>query len=297
VRVVTLLPSATEIVAALGGAGHLVGISHECDYPGSVQRLPRVTTTPIDPSSPGAAIDAEVRRLSKAGRPVIAVDAGQIQELRPDLIITQGLCQVCAVSDGEVYRLAEAIDPAPRVLSLAARDLAGIWGDIRDVGTVLDLADEAEELVLGLQSRLRRLLKRIPLPPLRVLCIEWLEPLYLAGHWVPDLVAAAGGEDVGARAGSHSARREWGELSALRPDHVIVMLCGFGVERARSELDALDHSEALGLMGRVPTWILDGNQYTSRPGPRVVDGAERIGAVVAGVPAAEVERWRPAVRC
>jgi iron complex transport system substrate-binding protein len=297
VRVVTLLPAGTEIVAGLGGAGHLVGISHECDYPPSVQGLPRVTTTPIDPSSSGPAIDAEVRRLREAGRPVIAVDAAQIRKLRPDLIITQGRCEVCAVSDREVYRLAEAIHPAPRVLSLAARDLGGIWRDIHDVGTALDLANEAEELVLGLQSRLRRLRALAPSPSPRVLCIEWLEPLYLAGHWVPELVAAAGGEDVGASTGSHSARREWAELPALRPDHVIVMLCGFGTERARAELDGLDHPAALGLMGQVPTWILDGNQYTSRPGPRVVDGAERIRAVLTGVSAGEVHRWQPAVRC
>ena len=296
-RVVSLLPAGTEIVAALGGAGHLVGISHECDYPRSVQGLPRVTSTPIDPRSSGAAIDAEVRRLREAGRPVIALDAGQIRKLRPDLIITQGLCEVCAVSDGEVYRLAEAIHPAPRVLALVARDLGGIWRDIHDVGTALDLADEAVELVLGLQSRLRRLRTIAVTTSPRVLCIEWLEPLYLAGHWVPELVAAAGGQDVGARAGSHSARREWAELPALRPDHVVVMLCGLGIERARAELDALDQPEALALMARVPTWILDGNQYTSRPGPRVVDGADRIRAALTGVPAGEVERWRPAVRC
>jgi iron complex transport system substrate-binding protein len=297
VRVVSLLPAGTEIVAALGGAGHLVGISHECDYPRSVQGLPRFTSTPIDPNSPGAAIDAEVRRLREAGRPVIAVDASQVRKLRPDLIITQGLCEVCAVADGEVNRLAETIHPTPRILSLAARDIAGIWSDIHDVGTALDLADEAEELVLGLQSRLRRLRPIAVSPSPRVLCIEWLEPLYLAGHWVPELVAAAGGEDVGARAGSHSARREWAELPALRPDYVIVMLCGLGTERARAELDALDHPEALALMGRVPTWILDGNQYTSRPGPRVLDGAERMRGVLTGVPTGEVERWRPAVHC
>jgi iron complex transport system substrate-binding protein len=297
VRVVSLLPAGTEIVAALGGAGHLVGISHECDYPRSVQGLPRFTSTPIDPNSPGAAIDAEVRRLREAGRPVIAVDAGQVRKLRPDLIITQGLCEVCAVADGEVNRLAETIHPTPRILSLAARDIAGIWSDIQDVGTALDLADEAEELVLGLQSRLRSLRPIAVSPSPRVLCIEWLEPLYLAGHWVPELVAAAGGEDVGARAGSHSARREWAELAALRPDHVIVMLCGLGTERARAELDALDHPEALALLRRVPTWILDGNQYTSRPGPRVVNGAEQMRAVLTGVPTGEVERWRPAVRC
>jgi iron complex transport system substrate-binding protein len=292
VRVVSLVPAGTEIVAALGGAGHLVGISHECDYPRSVQRLPRVTTTPVDQRSSGAAIDAEVRRLSAAGRPVIAVDAEQIAKLRPDIMITQGLCEVCAVSDGEVYRLAEAIDAAPRVVSLGGRDLAGIWRDIREVGTALDLPDEAEELVLGLQSRLRRLRSQAPSARPRVVCIEWIEPLYLAGHWVPDLVAAAGGQDVGALAGSHSARREWGDLPALRPEHVIVTLCGFGVDRARAELDALEHPEALALMARVPTSILDGNQYTSRPGPRVVDGAERMMAVWTAGLAKEVERWR-----
>lgn len=295
-RVVSLLPAGTEIVTALGGAGQLVGISHECDYPRAVQRLPRVSSTSINPASSGGAIDAAVRALRDAAQPVIAIDAGQIRKLHPDLIITQRLCEVCAVSDGEVYRLAEAIDPVPQVLSLAARDLAGIWRDIRDVGRALDLADEAEELILGLQSRLRRLRPGASPAP-RVLCIEWLDPLYLAGHWVPDLISAAGGVDVGARAGSHSARRRWNELPALRPDHVLVMLCGFGTERARAELDALDHTEALSLMSRVPTWILDGNQFTSRPGPRVVDGAERINAILRGVPAREVERWQPAVRC
>jgi iron complex transport system substrate-binding protein len=297
VRVITLLPAGTEIVAAIGGAGYLVGISHECDYPGAIRHLPRVTTTPIDQTSSGGAIDAEVRRLKQSGRPVIAVDSEQIRRLQPDLIITQGLCEVCAVSDGVVHRLAEAIDPLPRILSLSARDLAGIWGDIRDVGAALDLDEAAEELLVGLQARLREL----PTPALsraaRILCVEWLDPLYLAGHWVPDLVSAAGGEDVGARAGSHSRRREWCELPALQAHHVIVMLCGFGTERARAELDALDHPEAVALMSRIPTWILDGNQYTSRPGPRVVDGAERINALLCGLPAEGLERWEPAVRC
>jgi iron complex transport system substrate-binding protein len=293
VRVVTLLPAGTEIVAALGGAGHLVGISHECDYPRSVQRLPRVTITPIDATSSSAAIDGAVRRLKEAGRPVIAVDGDQIQKLRPDLIITQGLCEVCAVSEGEVYRLAEAIHPAPRVLSLAARDLRGIWRDIHDVGTALDLADEAEDVVLGLQNRLRRLRMLTPSLAPRVLCIEWLEPLYLAGHWVPELVAAAGGQDVGALPGSHSARRQWGELSALKPDHVVVMLCGFGAERARAELSALQEPEGLELLRKVPVSIIDGNAYTSRPGPRVVDGAQRIQWALTGRSSTGVQRWQP----
>jgi iron complex transport system substrate-binding protein len=294
VRVVTLLPAATEIVAAAGGAGYLVGISHECDYPPAVQQLPRVTLTPIDPAASGAVIDAQVRRLRDSGQPVIGIDAEQLQRLRPDLIITQELCEVCAVAEGEAHRLSSALHPAPTVLSLSARDLAGIWGDIRVVGAALGLEDEADELVVDLKSRMRRLSPVRPATRPRVLCVEWLDPLYLGGHWVPELVAAAGGDDIGAFPGSHSARREWGELSRLRPDHVLIMLCGFGIDRARTELDAMTNSEALDLLRQVPTWIIDGNQYTSRPGPRVVDGAARIQAAISGCVGEEVERWRPA---
>jgi iron complex transport system substrate-binding protein len=292
-RVITLLPAATEIVAALGGAGYLVGISHECDYPASVQGLPRVTATPVDIAASGAAIDAEVRRLRDAGQPVIGIAADLLRQLAPDLVITQGLCEVCAVAGGEVHRLTAAMHPAPQVLSLEARDLQGIWADVRRVGQALNLADEAEELVLGLQSRMRRLFSTPLAKAPRVLCIEWLDPLYLAGHWVPELVAAAGGQDVGARPGSHSARRQWRELSGLRPDHVVVMLCGFGIERARAELSSLQDSEALELLRQVPVSIIDGNAYTSRPGPRVVDGAQRIQWALAGRPSPAVQRWPP----
>jgi iron complex transport system substrate-binding protein len=292
-RVITLLPAATEIVAALGGAGYLVGISHECDYPASVQGLPRVTATPVNIAEPGAAIDAEVRRLRDAGQPVIGIAADLLRRLAPDLVITQGLCQVCAVADGEVHRLTTAMHPPPQMLSLEARDLPGIWADIRRVGQALELEDEAEELVLGLQSRMRRLLPASPVRAPRVLCIEWLDPLYLAGHWVPEQVAAAGGRDVGARPGSHSARRQWRELNGLRPEQVVVMLCGFGIERARAELSLLQDPEALRLLGKVPVSIIDGNAYTSRPGPRVVDGAQRIQWALAGRPSRDVERWQP----
>jgi iron complex transport system substrate-binding protein len=294
-RVVTLLPAATEIVAALGGAKHLVGISHECDYPRWVQHLPRVTATSVDVNAPGRVIDAEVRRLRSSGRPVIAIDADQLNTLAPDLIITQGLCEVCAVSDGEVHRFAAGLPGHPTVMSLAARDLAGIWSNIAEVGAALDLEDEAEELVLGLRTRLLRLRASTTARQARVLCIEWLDPPYLAGHWVPELVAAAGGKDIGAEPGSHSARRDWKDLKRLRPDHIVLMLCGLGVERSGAELDALEDPDALELMRRVPTWIIDGNAYTSRPGPRVVDGAARIRSALLEQPAGDVKLWQPAV--
>jgi iron complex transport system substrate-binding protein len=294
VRVVTLSPAATEIVAALGDLRVLVGISHECDYPQSVQHLPRVTTTPVDVQASSASIDAEVRRLHESGQPVIAVDSATLERLAPDLIITQNLCEVCAVVDGQVHRLASLLRPAPRLLSLQARDLQGIWRDIQAVGAALDLADEAEELVLGLHYQLKRLSSSRPPTPPRVLCIEWLEPLYLAGHWVPDLVAAAGGHDVGAQSGDHSARREWGELAQLRPDHIFIMLCGFGVERARTELHRLTDPVAIELLRSIPTWIIDGNAYTSRPGPRVIDGAGLIQAAITGRLAPQLRQWQPA---
>ena len=238
-RVVTLLPAATEIVAALGEAGSLVGISHECDYPAHVLGLPRVTATPIDPGASGSAIDAEVRRLHAAGKPVIGVDAEVLRRLAPELIVTQDLCEVCAVAEGEVYGLAAVMQPAPTLLTLSGRTVAGIMSDILAVAGALGRTAAGTDLVRGLEERLGRLRDRQVARRPRVVCVEWLEPLYLAGHWVPELVEAAGGTDVGAAPGGHSARRQWHELNELRPDLMVVMLCGFGLERSLAELSAL----------------------------------------------------------
>lgn len=277
-RVVSLLPAGTEIVAALGAAGWLVGISHECDYPPAVLELPRVTATPIDPGWPGGKIDQAVRELSRLGRPLVAVNADQIRRLAPDLIISQSLCEVCAVANGEVHRLVNVLSPAPRVVSLTAGDLAGIWQDIQALGDALDLRDEALELNLGLQSRVRRLarssLNSTAQP--RVLTIEWLDPPFTAGHWVPELIQIAGGRDAAAQPGQHSRQLTWEEAARLRPDVVVVMLCGFGVERSLKELEELADEAAIRLLGSLPVWVIDGNAYTSRAGPRVVDGASLI---------------------
>ena len=280
------------MVAALGGAGSLVGISHECDFPPSVQHLPRVTATPLDPALPSAAIDVEVRRLRDAGRAVIAVDRERMRWLGPDLVITQDLCEVCAVADGDVHRLAAAFERPPRILALTGRTLNGVLDDIAEVGRALDLDAEADELITGLRSRLARLRRRAPARPRRVLCVEWLEPLYLAGHWMPELVAAAGGLDVGAEPGAHSVIVSWADASALRPELIVVMLCGFGVARAQAELAALREPTALALLDSAPAWVLDGNAYTSRPGPRLIDGAERLHAAIHGEERRGLSRWR-----
>ena len=292
-RIVTLLPAATEIIAALGAEAELVGTSHECDWPPQHAGRPRLTTTPIDPEAPGGTIDAQVRRLTAAGRPVIAVDGHQLRQLAPDLIITQSLCDVCAVIDGEVHRLAAALDPAPRVLSLTAIDLTGIWADIRAVAAAIGREAAAKLLIAEHQARLAALDGTRSAPRPRVVCIEWLDPPYLAGHWVPELVAAAGGVDVGACAGSHSVVRPWPAIRVLRPDLILVILCGMNLDRARRELATVTDADALALLGEHPTWLLDGNAYTSRPGPRVIDGAERIQAALQGRTMAGLERWRP----
>lgn len=284
-RVVSLLPGATETIASLGAAHLLVGISHQCDYPPTITHLPRVTSSAIDPAADSAGIDAAVRQAREADRPVIAVDADALARLAPDLLVTQGLCDICAVADGRAISLAQALTRPPEVLSLDGRDLPGVLEDIERLGRALDLPEEADELVLGMRYRLGRLRTHAPQPAPRVLCVEWLDPLYLAGHWVPDLVAAAGGFDAGATAGEGSRRISSGHLAGLRFELVVVMLCGFGLERARREL----HASNLPDLG-VPTWILDGNAYTSRAGPRLPDGARRIQSAMLGTEIPGLER-------
>lgn len=283
-RVVSLVPAGTEIVAALGAGRALVGISHQCDWPPSVQHLPRVTATPLDPSLPSAEMDAAVRRLRESGRPVIAVDGETLRRLRPTLLLTQDLCAVCAVTGGGVAELAQVLAPPPDVLPLRARTLAGIMDDIGTVARALDAADEAAELVAGLRYRLGRLRARAPARAPRVACLEWLDPLFLAGHWVPELIEAAGGEDVGARPGDHSRTTTLDSVRALAPDVVLVAPCGFGLERGRQEYATFE--AGLRAAGTEPpsVWarvrFVDGNAYTSRPGPRVADGAERIAEAI-----------------
>jgi iron complex transport system substrate-binding protein len=286
-RVVSLCPAATEIVAALGAEDLLVGVSHECDYPPSIDGIQRVTWTPVDPGQTSREIDAAVRGARADGRPVIAVDGNQLERLRVDLILTQGLCEVCAVAEGETISLAGALSTQPRVVSLQGRDLMGVEADIHAVGAELDRRAEAATVIGGMRDRLHRLEQNAASTPARVACVEWLDPLYLAGHWVPELIAAAGGMDVGARPGDHSRVADAAELAALHPDLILVMLCGFSVERSLRELDTAPLPD-LG----VPVWVLDGNAYTSRPGPRLADGAERIQAAMRGQAMTGLTRWR-----
>lgn len=284
-RVLSLCPAATEIVTALGAGSSLVGISHECDYPHSVLHLPRVTSTPVDVSRPGPEIDAQVRQLTETGHPVIMVDAALVESLRPDLVITQTLCDVCAVGAGQVQPLTDRLPAGATILSLAGQTLAGVEDDIRRVAEALDLAAEADELIAGMHYRLQRITRSSDMSRPRVVCVEWLDPLYLAGHWVPELVAAAGALDLGSQAGEKSRRRAWAEVVAMRPDVVLVMLCGFGLPRAQQEWAAFARANpgTIALLGAVPVRFVDGNALTSRAGPRLVEGAERIATILTEV--------------
>jgi iron complex transport system substrate-binding protein len=281
VRIVSLLPAATEIVAALGALGRLVGVSHECDFPPQVRSLPRVTRSRIDPSLPSGAIDRAVAEARQNGVPTVDVDVELVAQLRPDVLIGQSLCEVCAIGEADLARVVTALIPIPWVVTLHAHTLTGVLEDIAKVGEVLELRDEAEELLAGLRYRLRRIGAHhaAPLRKPRVLVLEWVDPPYVAGHWVPELVALAGGTDVAGAPGEPSRRRSWAELTALEPDLVVVALCGFDVARARVELDAVGEDTARALLGR-PVEFVDGSAYTSRPGPRLIDAAEILSRLI-----------------
>jgi iron complex transport system substrate-binding protein len=282
VRVVSLLPAATEIVAALGAGDWLVGVSHECDYPPAVQALPRVTRSTLDPALSSGEIDRQMAAAQAAGTSPITIDTALLRRLAPDVILGQSVCGVCAVGENALAQALGQLDAHPTVVTLHAHDLEGVLGDIQRVGDALDLASEAEELVLGMRYRFHTVSNRAPRTAHpRVLVLEWLDPPYVAGHWVPELVAIAGGADVGNRPSVRSVARPWPELRALAPERVVIALCGFDVARARREAGAVTDTDGRALVQDDAAFI-DGNAYTSRPGPRLADAAELLARLMAG---------------
>jgi iron complex transport system substrate-binding protein len=283
-RVVSLLPAATEIVAALGALPSLVGITHECDFPSEVSRLPRLTTSAVDAHDTSAAIDAAVRALAERGAPVFALDADELRRLAPTLILTQSLCEVCAISAGTVCALAEVVTPAPRVLQLSGTTLDGVWDDIAAVGAALGRDAAAADLLAAVSARLRAVhetLKAARAPRPRVAVIEWLDPLFFAGHWTPELVRRAGGIDVLASAGAHSATITVDQVRDAQPELLLFAPCGFDADRAEREARALLATDVWRWARGRPAWALDGNALTSRPGPRLADAVEVMAAIAA----------------
>jgi iron complex transport system substrate-binding protein len=265
------------MVAALGAFDELVAVSHECDYPPAVLDLPSVTSSPVDASASSLEIDLSVRAALERGEPVTGVDGSALRAANPDVILTQSLCEVCAVDGDEVKRLADSLPDHVSVLSLGGVDVAGVLADIRAVGSAIGRDAEADNLATDLTQKYEAISEStVGAQRPRVVCIEWLDPVFLAGHWVPELVAAAGGQDVGAQPGEHSRQVDWAHVASLEPDVMLVMPCGFDVERTKAELALLENETARRLLSETPHRILDGNAYTSRPGPRIVEAVQRI---------------------
>ena len=296
-RIVSLLSSSTEIVAALGCLEWLVGRSHECDFPTEVLGLPVCSKPRVDPSASSRDIDSQVKALLADQISIYEVNGPLLAALRPDVILTQTLCEVCAVSDKDVLTaLGPKLLPGTRLVSLKPQCLAETWDDIQTVADSLGVPSRGAEVVARLRSRMEALRQRVAhVPRPRVACIEWLAPLMAAGNWVPELVEAAGGESVIGEAGKHSPWLTWEELGAADPDLLVLMPCGFDLERTCQEAAAVMTDPRWGELravqgGRV--YAVDGNQYFNRPGPRLVDSAEMLAEIFHSPQARAGAGWR-----
>ena len=281
-RIISMLPAATEIAYALGLGDQVVGVSHECDYPPDAARKPRVTRSPFDSHALSSAeIDRAVSESSSEHHELYHVDADRVRDLAPDLVLTQGLCEVCAVS---VRSVRAALPDGPRVLSLEAANLGEMLADVRRVAEAAGVPERGEAVVASLEARLGAVRERAEgLPRRRVVSLEWLDPPFSAGHWVPEMLALAGGEDQLCAPGERSRRLDWREVVEARPEVLLLMPCGFGPERSIAELPQLERLPGWGDLPAVRSgevWALDGNAYFSRPGPRLVDGVELCAQVL-----------------
>lgn len=277
-RVVSLIPSATEIVAALGLTNCLVGRSHECDYPIDVQQLPICTAPNLDPQGTSREIHNRVEDLLQAALSLYRIHLDTLEQLQPTHIITQAQCEVCAVSLSEVeVAVTQLTQGTPQVISLQPRVLDDIWHDIRQVAESLGV--ESTSTISGLQTRLDTCRQQMYSHRPRVACIEWTDPLMAAGNWVPELVEIAGGENLLGQVGQHSPWLSWDELIAADPDIIVLMPCGFDLEQTRAAAQDLSQHPQWPNLRAVQArqvFLTDGNQYFNRPGPRLVDSAELL---------------------
>jgi iron complex transport system substrate-binding protein len=278
-RIVSLVPSATEMLFALGLGDEVIAVTHECDHPPEALALPRVTRDKLPPGLSAVEIDAAVKQRTLAGESIYELDTELLHRLEPDLIVTQGLCQVCAVSVDEVRELAESIDSQPLVIALDPRTVGEVLGDARTIAQATDAKDAAVDLIRESASRIDRvrLATRTARRP-RVVALEWLDPPYTAGHWTPQLIDYAGGEDVLGFAGEPSAEQTWERVAAAAPEVVLVMPCGLHAEIAQREAEM--HRDRLAALGAGEIVALDAAAYFSRPGPRIVEGLELLAHVL-----------------
>ncbi|HLY37889.1 MAG TPA: cobalamin-binding protein [Candidatus Binatia bacterium] len=284
-RVVSLLPAATEIVAALGRVADLVAVSHECDHPAEVARLPRATRCEIHGNALASdAIDRWVTDTLAATGTLYTMDEALVRRLRPDVILTQRLCDVCAVGYDTVTSFAATLPGLPRVVNLEPATLADVLGDVRRVGAALDADDDAVRLVAALEARIAAVRERaVGAPRQRCVVLEWLLPPFRSGHWTPELVAVAGGEEPLGRAGEDAARVGWDDVVAAAPDVLVLACCGFDVARTIADvarLRAVPEWRRLPAVRDGEVYVVDGSAYFSRPGPRTVDSLEMLAAIL-----------------
>jgi iron complex transport system substrate-binding protein len=278
-RIVSLVPSATEMLFALGVGDEIIAVTHECDHPAEALVLPRVTRDVIGPGLPPDEIDRAVRALTEQGRAIYELDEAALRRLEPDLIVTQALCAVCAVSYDDVRAIAERLDPQPQVLALDPHTIGEVLGDVRTLAQATDAQDAGVELVQDAARRIDRVRLAVrAAEPVSVAALEWLDPVFVAGHWTPQLIEYAGGLDLLGLPGEPSKQRTWDEVRAARPEVVVVMPCGYGAERALEE--ALSYADELESIGARRVVAVDAAAHFSRPGPRLVEGLEVLAHIL-----------------
>lgn len=278
-RIVSLVPSATEMLFALGVGDDVVAVTHECDHPAAVLELPRVTRDVLPGGLSSAEVDAAVRERTQAGSAIYELDAEALHELRPDLIVTQALCAVCAVSYDDVRAVANQLEIRPEVLSLDPHTVGELLGDARTLAAATDAGEAGAALVQDAADRIDRVeaaVRDVRRP--RVAALEWFDPVFVAGHWTPQLIDLAGGEDVLGFTGEHSEQSTWEAVAAARPDVVVAMPCGFDAPTAYREAEM--HAAQLVTVGAGQVVAVDAAAYFSRPGPRLVDGVELLAHIL-----------------
>jgi iron complex transport system substrate-binding protein len=278
-RIVSLVPSATEMLFALGLGDDVVAVTHECDYPPAAEELPKVTRNALPGGLGSREIDQAVKERTLAGESIYELDVDLLHELDPDLIVTQALCQVCAVSYEDVRAIADELPSQPRVISLDPTTVGEVLGNARTLAQATDRRDAGVDLIREASDRIDRVrLKVRGARRLRVAALEWLDPPYVAGHWTPQLIEYAGGEDVLGFPGEHSRECSWDEVQAADPDLVVVMPCGFDAQLAYREAEM--HRPQLAAVGAGEVVAVDAAAYFSRPGPRIVEGLEVLAHVL-----------------
>jgi iron complex transport system substrate-binding protein len=278
-RIVSLVPSATETLFALGVGSEVTAVTHECDYPADARNLPKVTRDVIGPGLAPDEIDRAVKALTEEGRSIYELDEAGLRRLQPDLIVTQALCSVCAVSVDDVRAIASRMEPAPKIVSLDPHTLGEVLGDVRTLAQATDAKDAGVSLIEDAAARIDRVRLAVRgAAPLRVAFLEWLDPVFVGGHWVPQLIEYAGGADLLGMVGEPSEERSWEEVAAARPEVVVVAPCGYDVERAYEEAAA--YEDELTRLGASRIVVADAAAWFSRPGPRLVDGLEWLAAAL-----------------